>query len=160
MGVIYIASTPRMEVSGAPQDYLQLVNGSTSNINILEVYACNNPSAALAGQSFTFELYRLSASAAGSNANVAEFDLSRGSLPASILVQHNANFTVSGNPLAAGNLYTEEGANFMDKALAYKYNYMSKEKPITLRTGEMVGLTGNVRNSPGQAKFFIIFELS
>jgi hypothetical protein len=34
------------------------------------------------------------------------------------------------------------------------------EKPITLLTGEMIGITANIRDVPGQAKFYLRFKIN
>ena len=160
MPAIYSVTTSRLNVSSAPEDYLQIVNNSGSAIEIIEAYAVNDPSATLVGQSFTFEMYRLSASGTGTSLTATPFNTAFGPCPTSIDIEENADFTTSGNPLCAGNLYTEEGANFMDKAQMYEYAAQMIEKPITLLTGEMLGITGNVRDIPGQAKFYLRFKIT
>ena len=160
MPAIYSVTTNAINVSSAPEDFLQIVNNSSSAIEIIECYAINTPSAALTGQSFTFEMFRLSASGTGTALTPVPFNTAFGACPTSIDVEENADFTTSGNPLCAGNLYTEEGANFMDKAQMYEYAAQMLEKPITLLTGEMIGITGNIRDVPGQAKFYLRFKIN
>lgn len=164
--MIYSITTEPIQVSATTTSgYLQISNGSSDILSILEAYTYQKAPSAITGGIRVFELSRVSASGTGEDITTScvPWDTTNDALPAGLRIdQKVATLTLSGGPLGGCSVYSEEGANlYLTKGYITKFRNLGLSKPIIVRPGETVALhlAVGTLNSAGWLVFNIVFDI-
>lgn len=131
-------------------------SGKIVKICVAECYS--RPTVAITGRAYCVELWRVSAVSGGNVMTADKHDTSIPNLPAEIVCRDlPTSHTAVGNPIAAGNTYTEEVSNQQMQIPFHKNDGDELRKQITLREGEGAVIIGGPRAGTGVIGFKLTF---
>ena len=140
--------------------HISVFNGAESGkiVKICVAECYSRPTTTITGRAHCVELWRVSAVAGGSTMTPDKHDTTTPDLSVQIVCRNlPTSHTVVGNPIAAGNTYTEETSNQQMQTPFHKNDGDELRKQITLREGEGVIIIGGPYTGTGVIGFKLTF---